>query len=95
MNIAEFAIRKSTVTWVLTTLLLFVGFKAYMGLPRLEDPEFAIKQATITTMYPGATAREVEQEVTDELEHNGLRSDGPRVFGKLRELTAQGLGSSE
>ena len=33
--------------------------------------------------------------VTDELEHNGLRSDGPRVFGKLRELTAQGLGSSE
>jgi multidrug efflux pump subunit AcrB len=68
MNIAELSIRKSTITWVLTILLVVVGYQSFFGLAWLEDPEFTIKDAIIMTPYPGASAQEVEEEVTDVLE---------------------------
>jgi multidrug efflux pump subunit AcrB len=68
MNIAELAIRKSTITWTLSILLLVVGYKSFNSLPRLEDPEFTIKDAIISTPYPGASAKEVEEEVSDVIE---------------------------
>jgi multidrug efflux pump subunit AcrB len=51
MNIAQLAIRKSTITWTLSILLLVVGYKSFNSLPRLEDPEFTIKDAIISTPY--------------------------------------------
>jgi len=68
MNIAEFAIKKSVITWTLTILLLVVGVQSFRSLPRLEDPEFTIKDALIITPYPGASAAEVEEEVSDVIE---------------------------
>ncbi len=68
MNIAEFSIRKKTITIVVALLLVFGGIVAYKSLPRLEDPEFTIKEALIITPYPGATAGEVAEEVTNEIE---------------------------
>jgi multidrug efflux pump subunit AcrB len=68
MNIAEWSIRNGTVTWVLIILMAVVGAIAFGGLSRLEDPEFTIKEATITTPYPGASAAEVEEEVTNVIE---------------------------
>ena len=68
MNIAEFSIRKSVITWTLTVVVLVLGFFSYQGLPRLEDPEFAIKNAVIITPYPGASPKEVQEEVTDKIE---------------------------
>ena len=68
MNIAELSIRKRTITLVLTALLAVGGVISYEQLPRLEDPEYTIKTALVMTPYPGATAREVEEEVTDVIE---------------------------
>ena len=68
MNIAEFSIKKSVITWTLTVVVLVLGYLSYQGLPRLEDPEFAIKDAVIATPYPGASPKEVEQEVTEKIE---------------------------
>ena len=68
MNIAEISIKKSVITWTLTLVILVLGYFSYMGLPRLEDPEFAIKNAVILTPYPGASPKEVEEEVTDQIE---------------------------
>jgi len=68
MNIAELSIQKSVITWVMTILILYVGFVAFRNLSRLEDPEFTIKDAIITTPYPGASAKEVEEEVTNVIE---------------------------
>ena len=65
MNIAEFSIRNKTTTLVLTVLLLVGGVLAFQGLARLEDPEFTIKEALVITPYPGATAAQVEQEISD------------------------------
>ena len=68
MNIAELSIRKRTVTLVLTVVMLGAGLSSYQGMSRLEDPEFTIKDALVITPYPGASAAEVEEEVTDEME---------------------------
>ena len=68
MNIAEFAIRKNVITWTVTVVMLFLGYFSYTKLPRLEDPEFAIKEAVILTPYPGASPKEVQEEVTEVIE---------------------------
>lgn len=68
MNIAEYSIQKKTVTLALTLILTIGGLAFYERLGRLEDPEFTIKDALIITPYPGATAEEVEKEVSNEIE---------------------------
>ena len=68
MNIAEFSIRNKVSTLVLTVLMVVGGLYSYSGLGRLEDPEFTIKDALIITPYAGATAEEVEEEVSDLIE---------------------------
>lgn len=68
MNIAEISIKKSVITWTVTAVVLVLGYLSYQDLPRLEDPEFAIKDAVIATPYPGASPEEVEKEVTEKIE---------------------------
>ncbi|MDF1655191.1 MAG: efflux RND transporter permease subunit [Coxiellaceae bacterium] len=67
-NLAEISITKKVITWSFIILIVFGGIWAYHALGRLEDPEFTIKEAVVKTEYPGATPREVEQEVTDKIE---------------------------
>ena len=68
MDIAGFAIRNRVVTLVLTVVMTGAGMVAFGSLSRLEDPEFTIKDALVVTRYPGASAYEVEEEVTDRIE---------------------------
>ena len=68
MDIAGAAIRNRVVTLVLTVTMLIGGLSAYQGMSRLEDPEFTIKEALVITQYPGASATEVEEEVSEPLE---------------------------
>jgi multidrug efflux pump subunit AcrB len=68
MNIAELSIQKKSITYSFLALILAGGIFAYQQLGRLEDPEFTIKDAQVITAYPGATAQEVEEEVTNVLE---------------------------
>ncbi|MBW2313575.1 MAG: efflux RND transporter permease subunit [Deltaproteobacteria bacterium] len=64
----RFFIERRVVTLVLTAVMLLGGLQAYGRMARLEDPEFTIKDALVVTPYPGATAAQVEEEVTDALE---------------------------
>ena len=68
MNIAEICFQKKTVTLGLTVALALAGVQSYFGLGRLEDPEFTIRSAQVLTAYPGATAEEVADRVTDPIE---------------------------
>ncbi|MGD8312417.1 MAG: efflux RND transporter permease subunit, partial [Gammaproteobacteria bacterium] len=68
MNIAQFFIERRVVTLVLTLVMLGAGVLSYQDLSRLEDPEYTIKDALVVTPYPGASAAEVEEEVSDRLE---------------------------
>jgi multidrug efflux pump subunit AcrB len=68
MNIAQFFIERRVITLVLTFVMLGAGLSSYGKLSRLEDPEYTIKDALVITQYPGASAAEVEEEVSDRLE---------------------------
>ena len=68
MDLAAIAIKNRVVTLVLTAVLLLAGASSYENMSRLEDPEFTIKDALVMTPYPGASAQEVEQQVSDYLE---------------------------
>ncbi|MBT8083406.1 MAG: efflux RND transporter permease subunit, partial [Gammaproteobacteria bacterium] len=68
MKITEFCLENRTTTLVLTAVMIVGGLLSYNGMGRLEDPEFTIKDALVITQYPGASAEEVEEEVTDEIE---------------------------
>lgn len=52
----------------LVVCLLVGGFLAIRSMSKLEDPEITVKQALVVTTYPGASAHQVELEVTDLLE---------------------------
>lgn len=69
MNIAKFSIERSTTSWLLLLILLIGGTVALSQLGRLEDPEFTLKKAMVITSYPGASAQQVEEEVTYPLEN--------------------------
>ena len=68
MRITEYSLENRVVTIVLSIALLLGGLKAFQGMSRLEDPEFTIKDALVITPYAGASATEVEEEVTDRIE---------------------------
>lgn len=68
MNIADFCIRRKTTTTILAVVLFLGGLSSYFDMSRLEDPEFTIKDALVITAYPGASPKEVEEEVTDRIE---------------------------
>lgn len=68
MDLARYSIRHPVNVWLLVLTCLVGGLFAYFNMERLENPEFTIKQAIVTTVYPGASAEEVETEVSDALE---------------------------
>ena len=68
MNLAQFVVNRPIYGWILALVCLFGGIHGIDNIGRLEDPDFPIKHAYIITTYPGASAEEVEQEVTDTIE---------------------------
>jgi multidrug efflux pump subunit AcrB len=69
MSPGDFSIRNNRVVFVAMFFILVGGVVAYQNMGRLEDPEFTIKEALIITPYPGASAEEVAQEVTNPVEN--------------------------
>ncbi|MHA3979467.1 efflux RND transporter permease subunit [Halovulum sp. GXIMD14794] len=68
MNIARASIEKPLLTWLVILGSLFGGIWGFNTLGRLEDPAFTIKNAVISTSYPGASAAQVAREVSEPLE---------------------------
>jgi multidrug efflux pump subunit AcrB len=75
MSLPKLAIEKQPITYFAVLLLVAGGVFCYFQLGQLEDPEFTVKTASIITSYPGASAEQVELEVTD------------RIETKLQEMT--------
>ena len=67
-TLAKFFLKNHALSWLLLALILLGGVVAYVGMGKLEDAPFTIKQAVVTTTYPGASPFEVQQQVTDVLE---------------------------
>lgn len=68
MDLGKWALGNRPLVLFLLVVLTLGGFWAYRDMSKLEDPEIRVKQAAVVTLYPGASAHEVELEVTDLLE---------------------------
>jgi multidrug efflux pump subunit AcrB len=67
-NLSAIAVRERAVTLFFILLLVAAGAYAFFNLGRAEDPNFTIKTLTVTTAWPGATAREMQDLVAEPLE---------------------------
>lgn len=67
-NLARVAIEKPVLAWLIILFCILGGLWGFNSVGRLEDPAFTIKEAIVVTSYPGATATEVEAEVTERIE---------------------------
>jgi multidrug efflux pump subunit AcrB len=68
MNIGEFSVRNKVISWLLVIIMVGGGLWGFEKMGKLEDPAFTIKIAKIITLYPGASAQQVQDEVTYHIE---------------------------
>ncbi len=83
MDIARASIKRFRVIIFLCLLTLAGGVMAYFQIGKLEDPSFTIKTAVISAIYPGASAYEVEQEVTARIE------DAVQAMGEIKHIRSR------
>ncbi len=88
MNPAGAAIRRSTFVLFCCVVLMIAGLIGYARLGKLEDPTYTVKTALVVTPYPGATAWEVEEEVSDRIE-NAVQKMGQ--LDRVRSRSMAGL----
>jgi len=67
-NLSRWAIEHGPLTRYLMVVLLVLGFAAYFQLGQDEDPPFTFRAMVVQTYWPGATAQQVAEQVTDKLE---------------------------
>ena len=67
-NLSSWAVRNRPVVLFLMLLSLAAGAYAYLDLGRAEDPSFTIKTMVVSAVWPGATAREMQDQVADPIE---------------------------
>ncbi|MBP2643686.1 MAG: acriflavin resistance protein [Firmicutes bacterium] len=67
-NLTEWALHHKQLIYYFILVIFFGGIFSYQRLGRLEDPDFTIRQMVVSVAWPGASAREVEEQVTDKLE---------------------------
>ena len=70
MDISKWAFKNRNLIYFLIVVLLLGGAYSCYEMSKLEDPEVKVKLAMVVTTYPGASAHQVELEVTDVLEKN-------------------------
>lgn len=67
-NLSALAVRERSITLFLIVLVTIAGIYAFFGLGRAEDPPFTVKQMTVISVWPGATAQEMQDQVAEPLE---------------------------
>jgi multidrug efflux pump subunit AcrB len=87
-NLSALAVRERSVTLFLLVAICIAGVVAFLTLGRAEDPAFTIKQMTVVTAWPGATAKEMEDLVAEKLEK---RMQELRWYDRTETFTRPGL----
>ena len=67
-NLTEVSLKNKDLVWYFILVVFLAGIFSYVKLGRMEDPQFTIRQMVVTAAWPGATAEQMEQQVTDKLE---------------------------
>jgi len=87
-NLSALAVRERSITLFLICLISLAGLIAFFKLGRAEDPAFTIKVMTIITVWPGATAQEMQDQVAEKLEK---RLQELRWYDRTETYTRPGL----
>jgi multidrug efflux pump len=67
-NLSKWALDHPALTRYLMVVLMLLGFAAYFQLGQDEDPPFTFRAMVVRTYWPGATAQQVAEQVTDKIE---------------------------
>ncbi len=87
-NLSALAVREGSITLFLIIALTAIGIFSYISLGRAEDPPFTVKTLTISAVWPGATAKEMQELVADPLEK---RVQELQWYDRVETLTRPGL----
>jgi len=68
LNLSDWALKHQQMMLFLLVLLAVSGVYAYQKLGQKEDPEFTFKTMVVQAYWPGASAREISEQVTDKME---------------------------
>ena len=67
-NMTEWALKHKELVYFFIVIIFIGGIISYQKLGRMEDPDFTIRQMVVSVSWPGASARQVEEQVTDKIE---------------------------
>jgi multidrug efflux pump subunit AcrB len=87
-NLSALAVRERSITLFLIILITVAGILAFFELGRAEDPPFTVKQMTIISAWPGATAQEMQDQVAEPLEK---RMQELKWYDRTETYTRPGL----
>ena len=87
-NLSALAVRERAITLFLIVAIILSGTYAFLRLGRAEDPSFAIKTLTVTAVWPGATAQEMQDLVAEPLEK---RMQELRWYDRVETFTRPGV----
>ena len=87
-NLSALAVRERSITLFLIILITVAGVLSFFELGRAEDPPFTVKQMTIISAWPGATAQEMQDQVAEPLEK---RMQELRWYDRSETYTRPGL----
>lgn len=68
VNLTEWALHHKQIVYYFMAAIFVMGIFSYINLGRMEDPDFVIRQMVVSVAWPGATAKQVEEQVTDKIE---------------------------
>lgn len=87
-NLSALAVRERAVTLFLICLISVAGLISFFKLGRAEDPAFTVKVMNIVTVWPGATAQEMQDQVAEKIEK---RMQELRWYDRTETYTRPGL----
>lgn len=90
-NLSALAVREKSVTLFMILLITLAGIIAFLKLGRAEDPPFTVKQLTVITAWPGATAQQMQDLVAEPLEKRMQELD---AYDRTETYTRPGLAYS-
>ena len=67
-NLSELALKNKVLVWYFIVIIAIAGVFSYMKLGRMEDPAYTVRQMVVTVAWPGASAQQMQDQVTDKIE---------------------------
>lgn len=67
-NLSEVSIHNRVLVWYFIILVAIAGIFSYMKLGRMEDPTYTVRTMVVSVAWPGATAEQMQEQVTDKIE---------------------------